>query len=95
MNDSAKIIRSFIEQYHEKLEEDYIFPRFRKHNLFVELVNVLQQQHEAGRRVTEKILTLSGSGLKSNDDKPAAFDLVSLSLHFRRICAKLGDLLWS
>lgn len=66
---SAKIIRSFIEQYHEKLEEDYLFPRFRKHNLLVDLVNVLQQQHEAGRRVTEQILTLSGTRLKSNDEK--------------------------
>jgi hemerythrin-like domain-containing protein len=66
---SAKIIRSFIEQYHEKLEEDYIFPRFRKHNLLVDLVNVLQQQHEAGWRVTEQILTLSGSARNSNDDK--------------------------
>ena len=66
---SAKIIRSFIEQYHEKLEEDYLFPRFRKHNLLVDLVNVLQQQHEAGRRVTDQILTLSGGALKSNDDR--------------------------
>ena len=24
--DSAKIIRNFIEDYHEKLEEDYLFP---------------------------------------------------------------------
>lgn len=69
LTNSARIIRSFIEQYHEKLEEDYLFPRFRKHNLLVDLVNVLQQQHVAGRRVTEDILTLSGSGLKSNDDK--------------------------
>jgi hemerythrin-like domain-containing protein len=69
LTNSAKIIRSFIEQYHEKLEEDYLFPRFRKHNLLVDLVNVLQQQHEAGRRVTEKILTLSASGLKTNDEK--------------------------
>jgi len=46
VTNSAKIIRSFIEQYHEKLEEDYLFPRFRKHNLLVDLVNVLQQQHE-------------------------------------------------
>jgi len=66
---SAKIIRSFIEQYHEKLEEDYLFPRFRKHNLLVDLVNVLQQQHEAGWRVTEQILALSGSARNSNDDK--------------------------
>src|ERR1700720_429414 len=28
--DSAKIIRSFIEDYHEKLEGDFFFPRFEK-----------------------------------------------------------------
>jgi hemerythrin-like domain-containing protein len=71
---SAKIIRSFIEQYHEKLEEDYLFPRFRKHNLLVELVDVLQQQHEAGRRVTEQIISLSQGGLKSNDAKQRLAD---------------------
>ena len=66
---SAKIIRSFIEQYHEKLEEDYLFPRFRKHNLLVDLVEILQQQHEAGRRVTNQVLVVCGAGLKSNEDK--------------------------
>ena len=39
--DSAKIIRSFIEDYHEKLEEDFLFPRFRKANTLVDLVEVL------------------------------------------------------
>ena len=29
VTNSARIIRSFIEEYHEKLEEDYLFPRFR------------------------------------------------------------------
>src|SRR6266480_3119988 len=28
--DSAKIIRNFIENYHEKLEEDFLFPEFRR-----------------------------------------------------------------
>jgi hemerythrin-like domain-containing protein len=69
ITNSAKIIRSFIEQYHEKLEEDHLFPRFRKHHLLVELVDVLQQQHEAGRRVTEQVLALSQAGVKSKDDK--------------------------
>jgi hemerythrin-like domain-containing protein len=69
VTNSANIIRSFIEQYHEKLEEDYLFLRFRKHNLLVDLVNVLQRQHEAGRRVTAQILTLSATRLKSKDDK--------------------------
>jgi len=27
---SAKLIRAFVEDYHEKLEEDYLFPRFKK-----------------------------------------------------------------
>ena len=69
VTDSAQIIRSFIEEYHEKLEEDYLFPRFRKHGVLVDLVNTLQQQHQAGRRVTERILALSAAGLKSAADK--------------------------
>lgn len=69
VTNSAKIIRSFIEEYHEKLEEDYLFPRFRKHGKLVDLVNVLTQQHKAGWRVTDSILALSASGLKSAGDK--------------------------
>ena len=69
VTNSARIIRSFIEEYHEKLEEDYLFPRFRKHGVLVDLVNTLQQQHQAGRRVTERILALSAAGLKSAADK--------------------------
>ena len=59
--DSAKIIRSFIEDYHEKLEQDFLFPRFRKANKLVELVDVLEAQHQAGRRVTDVTLRLSTS----------------------------------
>src|SRR5438552_11754084 len=69
VTDSAKIIRSFIEEYHEKLEEDYLFPRFRKHRVLVDLVDTLQQQHQAGRQVTAHILALSAAGLKSAADK--------------------------
>ncbi len=57
--DSAKIIRSFIEDYHEKLEQDFLFPRFRKANRLVNLVDVLDAQHQAGRRVTDVTLRLS------------------------------------
>src|SRR4029453_15160753 len=39
--DSAKIIRQFVEDYHEKLEEDFLFPRFKKANKLVDLVAVL------------------------------------------------------
>lgn len=52
---SASIIRTFIEDYHERLEEEFLFPRFKKAGSNTELVDVLARQHEAGRRVTERI----------------------------------------
>lgn len=69
VSDAAGIIRNFIESYHEKLEEEHLFPRFRKKGKLVELVNTLQEQHAAGRRVTAEILALAGGGLKSAADK--------------------------
>ena len=53
------IIRRFVEDYHEKLEEDFVFPRFERANKLVDLVTVLRQQHQAGRRVTDAIQGLA------------------------------------
>jgi hemerythrin-like domain-containing protein len=53
---SATIVRDFIHDYHEKSEEDLVFPRFKKAGRMVELVNVLMIQHGAGRKLTERIL---------------------------------------
>ena len=58
---AAKINRDFIENYHEKLEEDYLFPRLLNANKQVTLVNTLLDQHQAGRRLTDNILDLSNS----------------------------------
>ena len=44
LTDAASIIKSFIENYHEKLEEDYLFPRFEKAGKLTNLVAVLRQQ---------------------------------------------------
>jgi len=64
--DAAKIIRDFIEDYHEKLEENFLFPRFEKAGKLVDLVTVLQEQHQAGRRVTD--LTMSLANLRALKD---------------------------
>lgn len=53
---SAKLVRDFLENYHEKLEEEYIFPHFEKANQLVDLVHTLKDQHDAGRRLTDYIL---------------------------------------
>ena len=68
--DSARIIRTFVEDYHEKLEEDFLFPRFRKANKLVDLVDVLLQQHQGGRRLTDiTIQFATNQALKNRDDR--------------------------
>ena len=70
LRDSAKIIRQFVEDYHEKLEEDFLFPRFKKANKLVDLVDVLLQQHQAGRRLTDMTMRMATSqALKNADDR--------------------------
>ncbi len=54
--DSATVIRKFIEDYHEKQEEDFVFPRLIKANRLTGTVNILLQQHQAGRRITEQLM---------------------------------------
>jgi hemerythrin-like domain-containing protein len=52
----AQLVRKFVEDYHEKLEENFIFPEFEKQKKLTDLVKVLRDQHQAGRRVTDVIL---------------------------------------
>ena len=59
ISDSAKLVQDFIENYHERSEEDFLFPRFRKANQLVDLVTTLLAQHQAGRNVTRDILAFA------------------------------------
>jgi len=52
----ATLVRKFVEDYHEKLEEKFIFPPFEKQKKLADLVAVLRQQHDAGRRLTDVVL---------------------------------------
>ncbi|MEC0259809.1 MULTISPECIES: hemerythrin domain-containing protein [Paenibacillus] len=52
---TASIARNFIENYHQRLEENYVFPKFIHETQYVDLVRVLQEQHEAARRLTDMI----------------------------------------
>lgn len=71
--DSAMIIRSFVEDYHEKLEEDYLFPRFEKAGKLVDLTKILRAQHQAGRRVTDLTISLAKQSALKNAGERARF----------------------
>jgi hemerythrin-like domain-containing protein len=62
LNSAATIIKDFIEDYHEKLEEEYLFKRFEKANQLADLVKVLHQQHDGGRKLTDYLIHHSKAG---------------------------------
>jgi hemerythrin-like domain-containing protein len=56
---SARLIRRFVEDYHERQEEEMVFPRFERAHKLMDLVRVLRAQHQAGRRVTARVQGLA------------------------------------
>jgi hemerythrin-like domain-containing protein len=58
---TGKLIRSFVEDYHERQEEEFLFPRFERAGKLVPLVKTLRAQHRAGRAVTDRIVALATS----------------------------------
>jgi hemerythrin-like domain-containing protein len=72
---TAKLFRSFGEDYHEKkLEEAHIFPALRKAGgPAAGYVDVLIAQHNRGREITDYILAVTGKGtVGSGDAEPLA-----------------------
>lgn len=58
LSQAVNIIKTFIEEYHEKMEEDYLFPLFEKHRKEVKLVRTLKLQHTRGKEITNKVRTI-------------------------------------
>jgi hemerythrin-like domain-containing protein len=59
LNRGVELIQRFIEDYHEKLEERYLFPEFEKRGELAPLVKALKEQHVAGRALTKTLVHLS------------------------------------
>ena len=55
----AGLVRRFVEDYHERLEELFVFPRLEAAKRQTELVATLRRQHQRGRDVTDAIVKLA------------------------------------
>jgi hemerythrin-like domain-containing protein len=77
LSQGAGIIRTFVEDYHEKQEEDYLFPRFKKANQLTDIVETLLQQHNAGRNITEQIMQITKQGSLNENDNQKLIDLIT------------------
>lgn len=69
LRDSAKIVREYVEDYHEMLEQDFLFPRFTNANQMKGLVQILLEQHLGGRNLTDQVLHLAMGPLKAMEDR--------------------------
>jgi hemerythrin-like domain-containing protein len=81
---AGQIVHDFIEDYHERNEEQQIFPRFRQAGQLVDLVDALYQQHQAGRRLTENILKLAPQSGAPGDDRQPVIDTMRLFIAMYR-----------
>lgn len=59
---AAGVVRRFVEDYHERTEEQFVFPRLEAKGREVELVATLLRQHERGRQLTDEVLRRAASG---------------------------------
>jgi hemerythrin-like domain-containing protein len=65
---AAQLVRHFVEDYHEQLEEKFIFPRFDKGHRLGGLAAILREQHRAGRQLTDAVLRNAIAGRFATTD---------------------------
>lgn len=76
---SVDALQWFIERYHERTEEDEVFPRLERAGREVELVRTLRHQHEVGRALSRDLASLLGRGLDETTRAPIADRLAAHS----------------
>ncbi len=69
LNASAGIIRSFIEDYHEHLEEQFVFPKLEQAGRLRDVTAILRTQHQRGRTLTDRVLAATSAAVVL--DQPA------------------------
>jgi hemerythrin-like domain-containing protein len=90
----ASIIRHVIEDYHEKLEEDFLFPRYEKAGKLAALTAILRRQHQAGRALTEQIVALAKASLADADRAALASTLRRFNHMYRPHAAREDTVLF-
>jgi hemerythrin-like domain-containing protein len=59
LSDAASIVHQFLQNFHEKLEEEFIFTRLENAGKRVPLIQILREQHIMGSRLTDYIIANS------------------------------------
>lgn len=72
---TLRLNQRFSEGYHQKLEEDQVFPKMEAAGKLTELTHVLRAQHDAERKLTAQLLrNATPGGLGSSERRTALVD---------------------
>jgi hemerythrin-like domain-containing protein len=71
-NAGAAIIRSFIEDYHEQLEEQHVFPKLEQAGKLTDVTSVLRIQHARGRVLTDRVVAATSAATALDQAKREA-----------------------
>jgi hemerythrin-like domain-containing protein len=88
---TAKLFRSFGEDYHERmLEEAHIFPAVKKAGgPAAAYSDILKAQHDRGREITDYVLSVAGKGaIGANDAEPLARTFETFVLMYQNHTAR-------
>lgn len=88
---AARIVQRFVEDYHERNEELFVFSNLERRVRLNPLINVLKQQHSSGREVTARILTL---GTRGRGGLPLAQQLRAFTRMYRPHAAREDTVLF-
>jgi hypothetical protein len=80
---AAEITKAFIHDHQEKMEEELVFTRFKTGGRMVELVGVLANQHQAGRKLTERILAAAPQARNREPREAMGRDIQALIAMYR------------
>jgi hemerythrin-like domain-containing protein len=72
LNAGAAIVRSFIEDYHEQLEEQHVFPKLEQAGKLTDVTSVLRTQHARGRVLTDRVVAATGTATAPDQAKREA-----------------------
>ncbi len=89
---TATMVRRFVENYHNDMEQGHLFPRFEKADKLVKLVRLLWEQHSAGRLLTGYIMNnVAPSTLEDPEKKKLLTHRIELFVRMYRAHAAFED----
>ncbi|MCL2109179.1 MAG: hypothetical protein FWH20_07535 [Oscillospiraceae bacterium] len=73
---AAEIAKVYVEDFHQELENEHVFPLFREETRFIPVINILLEQHYAATKITADILRILECGVPNCKARPRLLGLM-------------------